>query len=238
MRLGLISDLHANLVALDAVLADLDRRGVHRIVCLGDIVDLGPQPREVIARLQERGIACVRGNHDPLDEHPSMPLLRAIERWTADQLPTHTRAWLESLPTSLQLDLAGASVLCVHGSPRDDTDQLLDETPREELSAWCAGHRFDVLVAGHTHVQTVRQLDHRLLVNVGSVGMPFLRPLGAPPPIVLPRSDYAVIEHAAGALTVTLCQLPLDLPAYAASVLASTMPDAEQWLAQWSAPPT
>jgi putative phosphoesterase len=237
MRLALISDLHGNLVALDAVLADIDRRGIDRIVCLGDIVDLGPQPLEVVHRLRARGIPCVRGNHDPLDEHPPAPRLREIETWTAQQLPTPVRTWLDDLPTSLTVDLDGARVLCVHGSPRQATDQLLDDTPRGTLDAWCDGHDFDALVAGHTHVQMVRRLDHRLLVNVGSVGMPFLRPLGAPPPKVLPWCDYAVLEGHAGRVEATLCRLPLDLPGFAASLRASTLPDAEQWLAQWGSVP-
>ena len=68
MQVALVSDVHSHLVALDAVLAETDRLGVDRVLCLGDIVDLGPQPTETIARLRERNVTCIQGNHDPLDD--------------------------------------------------------------------------------------------------------------------------------------------------------------------------
>jgi putative phosphoesterase len=237
MRLALISDLHGNLVALDAVLAALDQRGVDQIVCLGDVVDLGPRPEETVQRLRQRGIPCVRGNHDTLDEHPAHPRLLELEQWTADVLSDDSCAWLNTLPMSMEIDLDGLKVLAVHGSPLDVRHQLLDSTPRETLESWCDQLRFDVLAAGHTHVQTLRHLDHRVLLNVGSLGMPFLRALGRPPPTMLARSDYAIIEHVNGVTDIALCQLPLDMDRFVASMHASGIPHPEHWLAQWEHPP-
>ena len=234
-RVAFISDLHANLVALDCVLEDIDRLDVDAILCLGDIVDLGPQPCELLDRLTERGVRCIRGNHDTLDEHPAHAGLLEIEAWTRDELGPARLATLAALPERLELDLDGVRVLCVHGSPRDDTDQVLDSTPRETLEAWCEGHEFDVMVGGHTHVQLIRRLDARTIVNVGSVGMPFARPFvdGAGAPEILACCEYAVVDGSNGVLSVDLRRVPLDVERFAASMRASSFPDAEKWLVHW-----
>jgi putative phosphoesterase len=237
-RVAFISDLHANVVALDAVLADIDRLGVDAIVCLGDIVDLGPQPRELLERLAERGVQCIQGNHDPLDEHPPHALLLEIERWTRDQLDAASLQWLASLPERMTLDLDGLSLLCVHGSPRADTDQILAVTPRETLEAWIGDARFDVLVGGHTHVQLLRRLDERVIVNVGSVGMPFARALlpGGGEPKILPWCEYGVIGCSGGVASFDLRRVPLDVDRHIASIRASSFPDREDWVRHWKSP--
>lgn len=234
-RVAFISDLHANTEALDAVFADIDRLGVDAVVCLGDIVDLGPSPREVIARLDARGVRCIQGNHDPLDEQPRHPRLLAIEAWTRDQLDDASARWLAALPERLTLDLGGVSVLCVHGSPRADTDQILADTPRETLDAWIGDARFDVLVGGHTHVQLLRRLDHRVILNVGSASMPFARALvpGGGEPQVLPWAEYGVITSERGVASFDLRRVPFDIPAHVARVRASTFPEPEIWVRHW-----
>lgn len=232
-RVAFISDLHANLIAVDAVLADIDRLDVDEIVCLGDIVDLGHQPCELLERLHERNVRCIRGNHDTLDEHPPHPLLLEIEAWTAAQLGEARLRELAELPEHLTLDIGGARVLCVHGSPRSDIDQVLDSTPRETLLEWIAGHEFDVMVGGHTHVQLLRRLDAQLIVNVGSVGMPFERAFDGHAPKILPWCEYGVISGVDGAVSVDLRRVPLDLERFAASVHGSSFPRAARWLEQW-----
>ncbi|PRQ06908.1 metallophosphoesterase family protein [Enhygromyxa salina] len=232
-RVAFISDLHANLVAVDAVLADIDRLDVDEIICLGDIVDLGPQPCELLDRLHEREVRCIRGNHDTLDEHPPHHLLLEIEAWTEAQLGEARLAELAGLPEQLTVEIGGAQVLCVHGSPRDDTDQILACTPRETLVSWVADHEFDVMVGGHTHVQLLRRLDARLIVNVGSVGMPFERAFDGDAPKILPWCEYGVISGENGVLSVDLRRVPLDLERFAASVRGSSLPGADRWLEQW-----
>ena len=236
-RVAFISDLHANLVALDAVLADIDALGVSDIVCLGDIVDLGPEPNALLDRLEQRKVRSIQGNHDPLDEHPHLRNLRAIEDWTRAQLGPERLRELTELPTEIELDLDGVKVLCVHGSPRSDTDQILDVTPRQTLDAWIGEREFDVLVGGHTHVQLLRRLDERIIVNVGSVGMPFARPLfpgpGAGSPKILPWCEYGIIGGKDGRASVELRQVPLDVEAYVASVHAAGFPDPDDWAGYW-----
>jgi putative phosphoesterase len=232
-RVAFISDLHANLVALDATLADIDHAGVDEIICLGDIVDLGPQPQAVIARLHERGVRCVRGNHDPLDEHPGHPLLAEVEAWTRTQLDARSLAELVALPDRVLLELDGTRVLCVHGSPHDINDQVLDTTTADELLRWTAGWEFDVMVCGHTHVQMHRRIDARVFVNVGSVGMPFARAFCGATPQVLPWAEYGIVGVSERGVTVELRRVNYDVSRFAETLREAGFPFAETWFDNW-----
>jgi len=232
-RVAFISDLHANLVALDAVLAEIDSLGVDEIICLGDIVDLGPQPQAVVDRLDARGIRCVRGNHDPLDEHPAHPVLAEVEAWTRAKLDPATLATLSTLPEQLTLELDGIRVLCVHGSPNSFNDQVLATTPSDTLLAWTEAQTFDVMVCGHTHVQLVRRIDALMFVNVGSLGMPFARPFCGATPEVLPWAEYAIVSATPGGVSIDLRQTRYDLERFAASLHEAAFPSADRWLDNW-----
>lgn len=239
MRLALISDLHAHLPALDAVLADAEAQGADRIVCLGDVIDMGPEPNAVCERLRERGIPTLTGNHDPLDEHPTFPLLAAIEAWTADVLDPDHRAWLDGLPFERHLVLDGVRVWCVHGSPVSNTDQILPDTPPAQLDAWCGDTPHDLLAAGHTHVPCVRRVSGRWVVNAGSVSQPFARAFdGTTPPVVLPWAEYALVDldggrGADGVRNARIRRVTYDLSAYEAACRRGGFPDPDAWLAQW-----
>lgn len=233
MRVALVSDVHSNLVALDAVLAEIDALGVDRVICLGDIVDLGPQPSETIARLRERGVACIQGNHDPLDDGPTIPFLADVETWTRAQLSGADLDWLLHLPADLAVDLDGTRLLCVHGSPRSFRDDILASTPDDRLREWTAGLEFDVMACGHTHVQLLRRLDTRWIVNVGSTGQPFAAPFaGEGSPTLLPFYEWAILEGGRRP-RVDLHRTPADRAALERATRASGMPHAEAWVAQW-----
>lgn len=234
MRIAVVSDVHASLAALNAVLADAEQQGAEQVVCLGDIVDLGPQPGQVTQRLREAGIPCVRGNHDPLDEHPSFDLLAKVEAWTANRLSDDQRAWLDGLPDHLRVDLDGLDVLCVHGSPRSNTDDIQDITPAEQLREWWGDSAFDLMVCGHTHVPVLRRVGDRMVVNVGSVGQPFYRVFDGSPPRVLPWSEYVLLDHRDGALSVVHRRLPLDLKALEKALRQEGYPDPDGWMLHWS----
>lgn len=233
MRIALISDLHANLIALDAVLADIKSVGADQVVCLGDIAALGPQPCEVVGRIRDLKCPTIEGNHDPFSG-VSM-VLRELEDWTRARLSEGDLAFLRALPATLEVALGPeATLLCVHGSPRSFEEQILATTTDDDLDAFFEGHEFTVVACGHTHIQLLRRHRQRTVVNVGSVGMPFERAFdGSGPPSVLPYVEYAFINWVKGALTVDLRQLPIDFEAYKASVRASGMPYQDWWCKQW-----
>jgi putative phosphoesterase len=232
MKLALISDLHANVPALESVLAEASRRRVDRVVCLGDVVDLGPEPVRVVEMLRERNIDTLQGNHDPPEGVPTEP--RAVWEWTQLQLGDAERAWLSALPSRLDYRFEGVSLACVHGSPRSFDEQILPLTPDEELREILADETSDVLVCGHTHVQLERRLGERLIVNVGSVGMPFEEPLLEPGvPRIHPWAEFAVLTLESGRASAELLRIDYDVEEYFRRVLASTMPDPANFISAW-----
>src|SRR6266699_721910 len=137
MRIGLISDIHGNLIALESVLSELKREQVDRMICLGDVAALGPQPHEVIERLRELRCPVVMGNTDdwylqPLPEGDEE--LRAIVGWGLGQLTDADLAYLHSFQPVIKKTLeAGQTLLCSHGSPRSYHDVIASTTPVAEI---------------------------------------------------------------------------------------------------------
>jgi putative phosphoesterase len=238
-RLALISDLHGNLLAFEAVLGELEEAGVEGIVCLGDVA-AGPQPRETVARLRCLNCPVVLGNWDTwmLDGMPDLPgyagpRLRDQGEWSAAQLDEGDRQYLATLPERVELQLDGASVLCVHGSPRSFMEQIHPETPDHELSEMLGEAHHSALTAGHTHVQLVRPHNSTLIVNPGSVGLPFhsWRPNGA---IRLsPWAEYAILTAGNGHISAELRRAPYDIGALRDVAHESGMPHRDWWTGQW-----
>lgn len=232
MKIALVSDIHANLQALEAVLADSAREGAERTLCLGDIVDLGPDPSAVIDLLQNRGIPCLMGNHDPFVGPPTPP--ESVYRWSLAQLSALELAWLRALPRQIALALDERRLLCVHGSPHSYDEQILADTSPADLERMLTGTRTDVLACGHTHLQLVREHDGVTIVNPGSVGMPFESAFtGAGAPRIHPWAEYALIDLGRNPVRVQLRRVEYDIQAYFDRVRTRGMPDPDGWVAAW-----
>ena len=159
MRVAALYDVHGNLPALEAVLAD-PRCAAADIVVSGGDVCAGPMPVECLALLQLRGAVFVRGNAD-----------RELDGWPAARLDDDQRALLRSWPTSVALDCGGVEITFCHGSARSDEEILTTLTPDTEVDEACGGAPF--VVGGHTHVQFDRSAGRTRFVNAGSVGRPY-----------------------------------------------------------------
>ena len=242
MRLGLISDIHGNLLALDAVLGELNEAGVDRLVCLGDVA-AGPEPRETIERLRQVGCPVVRGNWDTwvLEGVPPLqlqagPKLRDQGDWSGAQLTEPDKAFLRELQSQLELDLGGTKVLCVHGSPRSVVEDIHATTSDEEVAQMFNGTRPAVLAAGHTHVQLARLHGTTLIVNPGSVGLPF----NSWPPNgtvrMSPWAEYAILTVEDGCISTELRRAPYDVAALLDVARESGMPHPDWWGEQWLEP--
>jgi predicted phosphodiesterase len=241
MRVALISDIHGNLVSLEAVLADIDREGVDQIVCLGDVAGLGPQPREILARLQALGCICIMGNHDSdllnpdCDPEPDLWTTQ-VTAWCADQLSKADLDYIRSFQPLVEISLGGrATLLCYHGSPRSNTDRILSTTPSEKLDEMLAGHTATVMVGGHNHVQMLRWHRGAAIVDVGSVGLPFDQMPFEDLPAFVPWAEYGIVSWVDGVLNVDLRQVPIDLYAVKQAALASDMPGTDYWVNSWLA---
>ncbi|HEY5728729.1 MAG TPA: metallophosphoesterase family protein, partial [Anaerolineales bacterium] len=179
MRYAFISDIHGNLQSLELVLDDIQKSNVDQIVCLGDVASLGPQPREVIARIRELQIPIIMGNHDNYLLNPELtenhhPWMRASELWCIEQLSTEDFDFLRSFQPQLSFTLdQNITLLAFHGSLRSNEEFLYPDTPAEILEEVFAGQPAQVLIGGHTHVQMLIQHKGMTLLNPGSAGMPF-----------------------------------------------------------------
>jgi len=232
VKVAVISDIHGNLLALEAVLKDIAAQGVDLTVNLGDLVSGPVQPRETLARVIELGHPTIRGNHERTLFTADQDM---VDRFAVDQLSDEQQAWIKALPATLTID----DIFMCHGTPQSDTEPWLDNwfdgrdttLPAEaDVVARAEGLDFPVLLCGHTHMpRSVRLRDGRLIVNPGSVGLQIIR--GAP------DARYAVIERRNGAWQSAIRSVPYDWTAAAQAAIANGFP---QWQAAletgWAGP--
>jgi predicted phosphodiesterase len=217
MRTAVLSDIHGHLPALAAVLAEVDAAGVDRIVLTGDIA-AGPMPVPTLSRLLELGdrVVWVRGNGDRELFAPTPDPPDPVVPWAAAQLTDALRAHLAGLPASVTLDVDGLGpTLFCHATPRDDEEVALVDSTLARWAEVLAGRTEEVVVLGHTHMPFVRVASRRLVVNPGSVGMPYGR-TGA---------HWAVLGPG-----VELRRTPYDVEAAAAVLRTGGYPGVEAWI--------
>jgi predicted phosphodiesterase len=242
VRVALISDLHGNELALEAVLADAGRARADRVVCLGDVATLGPRPREVLARLEALGCACITGNHDAfmLDEqlihtYTETPIIVDAVDWCRAQLGARELDFVRSFRPTLELALGGgATLFCYHGTPRSHMEDLLPSASADELDRHFDGRAAAVMAGGHTHLQMLRQHRGALVVNPGSVGMPFVEAPVAGPPRIMAHAEYAIVDADGGAVAIELKRVPLDRAALRAQAASCEFPLRDWLVAQYA----
>ncbi len=179
-RIAILADIHGNMPALEAVIRDLAGQTVDEVLVGGDLVGRGPEGSKVVGRVRELGWPAIVGNHEDYllafrrGEIPE-EWLRAREwaagRWMAAELDDEDAAYLESLPFSL----GRPGLRLVHGTPETNREGIGPWTEDEELARYLGEVEERVLVCAHTHRPLVRELDDKLTVNVGAVGLPFNR---------------------------------------------------------------
>lgn len=232
-RITVFSDIHANLPALEAVLADIEARGLDNLYCLGDLVGYATSPNEVVAAIRKRGIPTVQGNFDQgvgSSSHDcgcayKTPEAKALGNrsiaWTNQHTSDENKAYLRDLPGQIPLQLEGLRVLLVHGSPRKVNEYLYQDRPNQGLERLLDMADADVLVCGHTHLPYHKVLaSGRHVVNDGSVGKPKDGD---------PRACYAVLSYDeranADGLQVELIRVSYDVERAAQGIKATDMPD-------------
>lgn len=233
MRYALISDIHGNALALEAVLADIEQHAVDGVICLGDVATLGPQPVPVLERLMQLRCVCILGNHDEalLEPHKAEALnipvlLHSSLEWGRQQLTPEHFAFLRTFtPTHAVALSPNAELLCFHGSPLSNIDLILAETPTAELDRMLAWQSAAIFAGGHTHFQLLRQHRGQLVINPGSVGNVFLTPsLEANRPTLLPWAEYALVSWVEGVISVDLRRVPFDVAAHLRIINQTDLP--------------
>lgn len=226
MKIATFSDIHGNLHALQAVLADMDQQGVDQIYCLGDLVGYGPYPNEVIALIRQRHIATVMGNYDDGVGHDrdqcgcayadaDMRRLGHLSlEWSKEHVTPENKAFLRWLLSSIRLQVHDQQLLLVHGSPRRINEYVYEDRAARSLSRIAQSADAEVLIFGHTHLPYVKRVDGVLFVNDGSVGKAKEGD---------PQAAYAVLEIG-DEVRAGIRRVPYDVAAAAEAVRASGLP--------------
>src|SRR5579872_3773252 len=185
MRIAALYDIHGNLPALEAVLADVRRAGVDRIVAGGDVLP-GPMPHESLAMLRALDVPVdfIRGNGDRcvLEEIAGVPFtlpeaIRPAIAWNAGRVSGEERRFIASWPETLTLNADGiGDTLFCHATPRNDVEIFTRMTAEDRLAPVFTGVTAPLVVCGHTHMPFDRMVGSIRVVNAGSVGMPFNGP--------------------------------------------------------------
>jgi predicted phosphodiesterase len=170
VRIAALYDVHGNLPALEAVLADVAAEGVDEVVVGGDVL-WGPLQAECIGRLQSAGASFVAGNC----ERDVLTTSGVTEDWCASRLDADTRAFVTTWPMTVERSVDGlGTVLFCHATPRSEDEIVTTLTPDDAVREALVGVEANVVVCGHTHVQFDRSVSGSLrLVNAGSVGLPY-----------------------------------------------------------------
>lgn len=240
MRIAVISDIHGNLLGLEAVLTEIRASGVDQIICLGDCIQGGPQPAQVAARLRELAFPIVMGNADsflltgedtalePTDPAHWQKLL-TVREWTLSQLSNEDRAYIAGFQPTVEVQLDETRKLIgFHGSPHSFDDIILPETPQADAMRMLGGFEPHFLCGGHTHVQQIRHLGSAFYFGCGSASLPHRHNHNGPTTIN-PWAEFAIFTvNENRRVSLDFRRVPFDIDALTAIYRASGRPYAEE----------
>jgi putative phosphoesterase len=219
MRIAAISDIHGNLTALDAVLADIKRRGVDMVVNLGDMLSGPLLPRETAERLMDVALPTIMGNHERQLLAEDRDRMGPADRFAADAITAPQRAWLTALPATRW---ATEEVFMCHATPQNDVDCFLEDirdgelipAPLAQIEERAQSCGAPLILCGHTHIPRVAQLSNgQVIVNPGSVGIQAYEGHHPIPHVVeigSPHARYAIVQRNASGWIADLVALPYD----------------------------
>jgi putative phosphoesterase len=224
---AVITDIHANLPALQAALGRTDELEIDRVFCGGDLVGYGPHPNEVCALIREREIPTIYGNYDYaiardledcgcayIDPHDRELGRRSVD-WTLAHTEKCSKEFMRELPFGLRFQVGGVPVHLVHGSPRKVNEYLFEDKPASLYERLAGAEEARVLVFGHTHKPWVHEYGGVLFVNCGSVGKPKDGD---------PRAAFAVLTASAWGVEATIERVDYDADAVAAEIRTAGLP--------------
>jgi putative phosphoesterase len=227
MRIAVLSDIHGNLVSLDACLADLEAQGgAEAIVAAGDFCLDGPKPKKVLQRLEQLGVQCLRGNTDRYladEQHePSEPIDHAQIAWTRGDLGEKWLTWLRELPFALRIGEDDNQLLVVHANPKTDDEHLWPDADEATLERMVGDETATTIAFGHLHLPYVRVWRGKLLVNVASAGLPKDGD---------PRAGYAIFTERQGGWQVKHRRVPFDVKKVATQLADCGIPGSAELIA-------
>lgn len=222
MKIAVISDIHANLFALEAVLAHAENQGIKYFWCLGDQIQFNAFPDQVVKTVRKMDPVAIQGNVDRAILKVGKKKEENITQdempfyWTYKQLSRKNREYLSDLPSTTKVKLKGYRFLLTHGSPKDIADNVYADTPDEYLRELTKLTRADFILCGHTHKPFIREVDGISFINPGSVGKPVDGD---------PRASYCVIQVKKGFVTIDHYRVEYDLASALNAMREYTLPD-------------
>ncbi|MBV9719821.1 MAG: metallophosphoesterase family protein [Candidatus Eremiobacteraeota bacterium] len=228
MRIAVLSDIHGNLLALDACLADLEAQGsADAIVIAGDLCLGGPKPKKVLQRLQEIGAACIRGNTDRyLSDEYERDELESAEiaqiAWTRREIGERWVSWLKDLPFAMRIGEETNQLLVVHANPKSDDEHIWPDAGDDELRRLIGEESATAIAFGHLHLPYARMWRGRLLVNVSSAGLPKDGD---------PRAGYAILTERDGGWQVKHRRVAFDVKKVATQLADCGIPESAELIA-------
>jgi predicted phosphodiesterase len=240
IRTALISDIHGNAIAFEAVLADLERDRVDQVVCLGDALQGGCQPAEVVTLMRRLGCPTVLGNADAFvldetagEEKPTEEQLD-VREWTRAQLGGEGLAYVETFRPTLTVPVGdGRELFAFHGSPDSYDDIILPHLDEDEFRRLLGTPRSDLLAGGHVHLQWLRRFGQSTFVNPGSVGLSYDHAQPEGDFLLDAFAAYARLDVAEDRFEIAFRRVPFARDDVLGAVAASGMPHAESTIAQW-----
>ena len=228
MRIAVLSDIHGNLLALDACLADLESQGgADAVAVAGDLCLAGPKPKKVLQRLEEIGAACIRGNKDRYlcdEEIPGTLGQAAVLQiaWTRRELGERWITWLRELPFALRIGDDCNQLLIVHANPKNDDEHIWPDADEVTLERLIGDEPAATIAFGHLHLPYVRMWRGKLLVNVAAVGVPKDGD---------PRACYAIFTEREGGWQVKHRRVPFDVKKVATQLADCGIPNSVDLIA-------
>lgn len=226
MKIALIGDVHANLPALEAVLAHARKQGIEAIWNIGDWVGYNAFPNEVVELLRQERALSVVGNYDlkvlrfkkkqEKWQHSKHPLKYLAFKWAYQTLSKKNRKYLRSLPREIVFRFANRSILLTHASPASIEEALFLDTPESRLQELAALAGTDAIIFGHSHQAFVRQVDGVWFINTGTVGRPTEGD---------PRATYAVLTLSAKKFHVQHFQVDYNVERAVAAIRQNNLPE-------------
>jgi predicted phosphodiesterase len=245
MRVAIFSDMHGNDLAFEAVEADIKNQRVDQLVCLGDAVQGGPQPVEVVQRLRRLNCPVVMGNADAwlisgeetADEGIPPERLKKmgeIRLWSLSKLTEEDIDFIAKFKPTVTIKLEdGLGLLCFHGSPTSFDDLILPAAPEEEFQKFLAPYAGHVLTGGHTHAQQIRRIGELFFFNPGSVGFAYSHNQPENDFHADPWAEYAILTAEKGQVSVEFRRIPLEVGELIYVYHESGRPFAEEAIAQY-----
>ncbi len=228
MRIAILSDIHGNLLALDACLADLESQGgADAVVVAGDLCLDGPKPKKVLQRLDEIGATCLRGNSDRyLSEESPGEKFDAAEMaqiaWARREIGERWISWLKDLPFAIRIGDDDNQLLVVHANPKSDNEHIWPDSGDDVLQRLIGDEKAATIAFGHLHIPFARVWRGKLLANVSSAGLPKDGD---------PRAGYAIVTERSGGWQVKHRRVAFDVKKVATQLADCGIPESAELIA-------